>query len=67
MVEDFRLTALGADDRGVGLGGEVGIAELNPWRQLDVEVLGGVDPGPQAVGARVEHVAADAAVVADEV
>ena len=54
------LAALGAPDRGVGGGGEVGVAEVDPRRQLDVEVVGGVEAGPQAARARVEDVAAAA-------
>ena len=62
-----RLAALGPHDRGVGGGGEVGVGEVDPRRQLDVEVVGGVEAGAQSVRARVEDVAAAAAVVADEV
>jgi hypothetical protein len=61
------LATLGAFDRGVGGGGEIGVRQLDPGRQLDVEVVGGVDPGTQPVRSRVEDVAAASAVVADEV
>ncbi len=50
-----RSAALDAGDRGVGGGGEVGIGELDRRRQLDVEVVGGVDPQPQPRGERASR------------
>jgi hypothetical protein len=38
------MTALDRLDGGVRRGGEVGVDEVHPRRQLDVEVIGGVDP-----------------------
>src|SRR4051794_20171695 len=60
--------ALDRVDRGVGLGGKVGVGEVDRRGELDVEVVGGVDPGAQRAGrARAEDVAAAATGGVDEV
>jgi len=50
----------------VGSRRQVGVVELDCGWQLDVEVAGGIEPGPQAGAARAEYVAAAAAIGADE-
>ena len=47
LLSDRSATALDQLDRGVGLGGDFGTGQLDPRRQLDVQVTGGVEEGPQ--------------------
>ena len=59
--------ALDPLDRGVGSGGELGAGEVDLGRQLDVEVVRGVEPGRRLDDPRVEDVAAATALGIDEV
>ena len=61
LLSALSFPRLDGRDRRVGRGGQIRVGEVDRRWQLDVEVVGGVEPGPQARRrARVEDVAAAA-------